>query len=79
MDVGFVTDGEWNSLRTTGTNRPVQLLQLIKNSKEKANIKAAELKEIFEPHLMGKEHGNYEHDNVAISAILNVYKLILFS
>jgi len=27
-DVGFVTDGEWNSLRTKGNMRPLSVLQI---------------------------------------------------
>ncbi|XP_077996424.1 uncharacterized protein LOC144449720 [Glandiceps talaboti] len=34
--VGFVTDGEWNSLRTMGTERPVSIIQLMMEAKSNA-------------------------------------------
>jgi hypothetical protein len=34
--IGFTTDGEFNSLRTNGKNRPVSVIEVIKNSKKKA-------------------------------------------
>ena len=34
--VGFVTDGEFNSLRTMGCERPISILQLISDSRSKA-------------------------------------------
>lgn len=33
---GFTTDGEFNSLRTNGKNRPVSVIQIIKDAKNKA-------------------------------------------
>ena len=35
--VGFVTDGEWNSMRTQGSHRPVSVIQLMMDAKKKAN------------------------------------------
>jgi len=34
---GFVTDGEFNSLRTKGSQRPVSIIQLIMDAKKEAN------------------------------------------
>ena len=34
--VGFVTDGEFNSLRTMGCERPISILQLISDSRSMA-------------------------------------------
>ena len=34
--LGFVTDGEFNSLRTQGTSRPVSVIQLIMDAKSEA-------------------------------------------
>ncbi|XP_035694410.1 uncharacterized protein LOC118428452 [Branchiostoma floridae] len=34
--VGFVTDGEWNSLRTMGGSRPVSIIQLMMEAKAQA-------------------------------------------
>ncbi|XP_078667520.1 uncharacterized protein LOC144909356 [Branchiostoma floridae x Branchiostoma belcheri] len=39
--VGFVTDGEWNSLRTMGGNRPVSMIQLIMESRAEARSETA--------------------------------------
>ena len=56
MDPGFVSDGEWNSLRTRGTERPVQLLTLIKEAKDEAlAMKAFEIYELFQPKLIGNQ------------------------
>ena len=33
---GFVTDGEFNSLRTQGSQRPVSVIQLIMDAKGEA-------------------------------------------
>ena len=33
---GFVTDGEFNSLRTMGSSRPISIIQLIMDSKAEA-------------------------------------------
>lgn len=33
---GFVTDGEFNSLRTMGSERPISILQLISDARQKA-------------------------------------------
>lgn len=33
---GFTTDGEFNSLRTNGKNRPVSVIEIIKDAKKKA-------------------------------------------
>lgn len=34
--VGFVTDGEFNSIRTMGSSRPISIIQLIMDSKAEA-------------------------------------------
>ena len=34
--VGFVTDGEFNSMRTKGSSRPISIIQLIMDSKAEA-------------------------------------------
>jgi hypothetical protein len=34
--LGFSTDGEFNSLRTMGSNRPISVIQLLMNAKAKA-------------------------------------------
>ena len=34
--LGFVTDGEFNSLRTQGTSRPVSVIQLIMDAESEA-------------------------------------------
>ncbi len=46
--VGFVMDGEWNSIRTQGSCRPVSIIQLMANARKEAkktNIKV--IKEYF--------------------------------
>ncbi|XP_072046198.1 uncharacterized protein [Amphiura filiformis] len=50
--VGFVTDGEWNSLRTMGTTRPTSIIQLIMQAKEEASkMRIQRLEDIFKPNL----------------------------
>ena len=53
INTGFVTDGEWNSLRTRGiTGRPTSIIQLIMNAKDEASkMKSPELVPIFKPNL----------------------------
>ena len=52
---GFVTDGEFNSLRTQGTNRPVSIIQLIMDSKSEARSTASKQIESFlKPTRRGK-------------------------
>lgn len=36
MHVGSVTDGEFNSLRTMGRQRPISVIELIKEAKAEA-------------------------------------------
>ena len=45
---GFTTDGEFNSLRTTGKKRPISIVELIKNARNSAkSIKAADVNKYF--------------------------------
>lgn len=39
--LGFVTDGEFNSLRTQGAGRPVSVIQLIMDSRSEARSTAS--------------------------------------
>jgi hypothetical protein len=53
---GFVTDGEFNSLRTQGKDRPVSVIQLIMDAKNEARaIPAKEIEKFFKP----VKKGNY--------------------
>ncbi len=46
VTVGFVTDGEWNSIRTQGSKRPISVIQLQMNALAEAkSIKASNIKE----------------------------------
>ncbi|XP_028518505.1 uncharacterized protein LOC114576310 isoform X1 [Exaiptasia diaphana] len=36
LPIGFVTDGEFNSLRTAGSERPISIVQLIMDSRNEA-------------------------------------------
>ena len=36
LSIGFVTDGEFNSLRTQDSKRPVSVIQLIMDAKKEA-------------------------------------------
>lgn len=38
--LGFVTDGEFNSLRTKGEKRPLHVVQLIRNARESVSKKS---------------------------------------
>jgi hypothetical protein len=38
--IGFVTDGEFNSLRTKGEKRPLHVVQLIRNARESVTRKS---------------------------------------
>ncbi len=45
---GYVTDGEFNSLRTQGTNRPVSVIQLIMDAKNEARaIHSKDIEKFF--------------------------------
>ena len=47
--VGFVTDGEWNSIRTQGSSRPVSVIQLLMNArKESTSTNINTIKRYFE-------------------------------
>ena len=44
-NVGFVTDGEWNSIRTQGSERPVSVIQLLMDARKEAkSIRVTEIK-----------------------------------
>ncbi len=46
--VGFVTDGEWNSIRTQGSTRPVSVIQLMANARKEARkVSIKKIKEYF--------------------------------
>ena len=40
LSIGFVTDGEFNSLRTKGAKRPLHLVQLIRDARESVSKKS---------------------------------------
>ena len=44
IGVGSVTDGEFNSLRTNGINRPISVIEIIKEAK--AEARSTHVKEI---------------------------------
>lgn len=47
---GFVTDGEFNSLRTQGKDRPISVIQLIMDARNEARaIPAKEIEKFFKP------------------------------
>jgi hypothetical protein len=53
---GFVTDGEFNSLRTQGKDRPVSVIQLIMDANNEARaIPAKEIEKFFK----SVKKGNY--------------------
>lgn len=39
--LGFTTDGEFNSLRTVGNERPISVIELIKKSRHEVRSKSA--------------------------------------
>ena len=50
LSIGFVTDGEFNSLRTQGSKRPVSVIQLIMDAKNEARaIPSKEIEKFFTP------------------------------
>lgn len=52
---GFVTDGEFNSLRTKGSQRPVSIIQLIMDAKKEANsISFRRIERYLRPKHVGK-------------------------
>lgn len=52
---GFVTDGEFNSLRTLGSQRPVSIIQLIMDAKKEANsISFRRIERFRRPKHVGK-------------------------
>ena len=40
LSIGFVTDGEFNSLRTKGAKHPLHLVQLIRDARESVSKKS---------------------------------------
>ena len=40
LSIGFVTDGEFNSLRTKGAKRSLHLVQLIRDARESVSKKS---------------------------------------
>ena len=52
---GFVTDGEFSSLRTQGSQRPVSIIQLIMDAKKEANsISFQQMERFLRPKHVGK-------------------------
>lgn len=52
---GFTTDGEFNSLRTKGQNRPVSIIEVIKEAKKCVkSISAGRITEYFTVDEQGK-------------------------
>ena len=54
---GFVTDGEFNSLRTQGSKRPVSVIQLIMDAKNEARaIPSRDIEKFFKTIKKGSVH-----------------------
>lgn len=48
--IGFVTDGEWNSLRTRGGHRAVSIIQIAMDARKLAqSTKVVDLDKFFKP------------------------------
>ena len=66
MSIGFVTDGEFNSLRTKGNHRPVSVIQLLMDAK--AEAKSTPSRQI-ESYLTPTHRGMYitiRHSSVGV-------------
>ena len=62
--VGFVTDGEFNSLGTMGSERPISLLQLISDSRKMArSMRVTQIERYFTLDA----HGKPMHFNLYLS------------
>lgn len=54
LSLGFVTDGEFNSLRTQGSERPVSVIQLIMEAKKESNsIRSQDIEKYLKPKSSG--------------------------
>lgn len=52
--IGFSADGEFNSLRTSGLQRPISIIEVIKNAKQSAkSMKAAVVSKCFTLNIQG--------------------------
>lgn len=73
---GFVTDGEFNSLRTQGSQRPVSVIQLIMDAKSEARaIPSKDIEKFFKTVNKGTDSVfNFE---IQLFVILNNYLLNL--
>ena len=38
VPVGFIIDGEWNTIRTMGTDRPISVIQLLMDARKEATL-----------------------------------------
>ncbi|XP_028407520.1 uncharacterized protein LOC114530130 [Dendronephthya gigantea] len=68
--VGFVTDSEFNSLRTQGKDRPVSVIQLIMDAKNEA--KAIPSKEI-EKYFKSVKKGKTEFKSDSLKSLMAMY------
>ncbi|CAH3133762.1 unnamed protein product [Porites lobata] len=79
--VGFVTDGEFNSLRTKGSQRPVSVIQLMADAKSKAkSIPASRIARYLTPNQKTNVRGAVEpevpHPAVPIKDVVLLKSLL---
>ena len=68
--VGFVTDGEWNLIRTQGSSRPVSVIQLLMNArKESTSTNINTIKRYFEL-IPGTQQPRLPHPSIPLNDIL---------
>lgn len=68
---GFTTDGEWNKIRTQGSQRPVSIIQLMMDSKEEAkSIPVRRIEQYLTPGMCVK------HNVIFLGAIIKSFKLL---
>lgn len=70
VPVGFVTDGEWNSLRTMGSERPISVIQLLIDSgKEATSTHVSDIEKYLTINKASNQPEKY-HPAVPISDVL---------